>query len=139
MSASIETCKVCIKSKYSFHMDGLGLQLLSVLGSMKPGLTFISKSGPINIENRQVLSIPTSSFRSLELSIAFVCGYCPIVLGSEGAVEIRIGNDQANSTPWMAPVMSIYMANNENSVTVSCSGAQSSSWCNVTLFVFGVR
>lgn len=120
-------------------MDGLGLQLLSVLGSMKPGLTFISKSGPVNIENRQVLFIPTSSFRSLELSIAFVCGYLPIVLGSEGEVEIAIGYGQTNSTPWSAPVMSIYMANNENSVTVSCNAAQSSSWCNVTLFVFGVR
>lgn len=120
-------------------MDGLGLQLLSVLGSMKPGLTFISKSGPVNIENRQVLSIPTSSFRSLELSIAFVCGYLPIVLGSEGEVEIAIGYGQTNSTPWSAPTMLIYMANNENSVTVRCSGAQNGSWCTVTLFVFGVR
>lgn len=120
-------------------MDGFGLQLLSVLGSMKPGLTFISKSGPINIENRQVLSIPTSSFRSLELSIAFICGYCPIVLGSEGEVEITIRYSQTSSTPWSAPAMSVHMANNANSVTVSCSSAQNGSWCNVTLFVFGVR
>lgn len=120
-------------------MDGLGLQLLSVLGSMKPGLTFISKSGPISISNRQVLSIPTSSLRSLELSIAFVCGYFPIVLGSDGGIEITFSYGQNCNSPWDAPPMTIWMANNANDVSVSCTSSITGASCWVTLFVFGVR
>lgn len=118
-------------------MDGLGVSFVSALGSMKPGMTFVSKSGNLSSASpSENFVLPFSPITRPELAIVFFCGYWPLILGASGRIE----------TFWNIQNTDAFTTNGENAISVNMetdqlvcapNGGHSGHQASVTAFVFG--
>ena len=118
-------------------MDGLGVSFVSALGSMKPGMTFVSKSGDLTSASpSKNFVLPFSPITRPELAIVFFCGYWPLILGASGKIE----------TFWNTQNTDAFTTNGENAISVNMktdqlvcapNGGYNGHRTSVTAFVFG--
>ena len=118
-------------------MDGLGVSFVSALGSMKPGMTFVSKSGNLSSTSpSKNFVLPFSPITRPELAIVFFCGYWPLILGASGKIE----------TFWNTQNTEAFTTSGQNAISVNMqtdqlvctpSGGYSGYQTSVTAFVFG--
>lgn len=115
-------------------MDGLGVSFVSALNSMKPGMTFVSKSDDLTPVKDFVL--PFSPITRPELAIVFFCGYWPLILGASGKIETfwNIQNTDAFTTSGESAIR-VNMKTDQ--LVCAPSGRYAEHLTSVTAFVFG--
>ena len=118
-------------------MDGLGVSFVSALGSMKPGMTFVSKSDYL-LSSSSIKSfiLPFSPITRPELAIVFFCGYWPLILGASGNIE-TFWNTQNTDAFTTSGESAIKVNMKTDQLVCAPSGRYADLLTSVTAFVFG--